>query len=63
MYNYTIPLMGIIYSCYRIIDTMSIRGKSEKIVSIVKFYQKRNDKVESIGKYGCEIAFGFKRLN
>lgn len=51
MYKYTIPLKGIIYSVYRITDTISIRGKSEKIVSIVKFYQSRRGKIDNIEKF------------
>ena len=50
MYEYTIPLMGIFYSSYRITDTISIRGKSEKIVSTVKFYQRVSGKIGSINK-------------
>ncbi len=50
MHNYTIPLMGIFYSSYRITDTISIRGKSEKIVSTGKFYQRVNGKIENVSK-------------
>ena len=52
IYSYTIPLMGILFSFYRITDTISISGKLEKIVSIGKFYQSLNVKIGSLDKTG-----------